>query len=64
MYFGTHVARIYLLGSLLGTNCAIGMSWLLRKSALEREGGLEAFKDALAEDYFIGKALWERSAHP
>lgn len=51
---------MYLLGTWAGQNCANGMSWLIRKEALEREGGLPAFAEYLAEDFFMGKAMWER----
>ena len=51
---------MYILASLLGENCANGMSWLVRKDALETEGGLAAFSDYLAEDFFMGKALWKK----
>ncbi len=44
----------------VGSNCANGMSWLLRKKALEQEGGMEAFTDYLAEDFFMSKAMWTR----
>lgn len=36
------------------------MSWLIKKSAVDNEGGLEVFTEYLAEDFFIGKALWTR----
>ena len=58
VYFGTQHARAYLIGSLLGENLANGMSWLVRKKALEEVGGLLSFTDYLAEDFFMGKALW------
>ena len=48
------------MASWLDQNCANGMSWLLRKTYLEEVGGLAAFSDYLAEDFFIGKALWSR----
>lgn len=51
---------MYLLANWFGENCANGMSWLLKKKALEEEGGLGAFAEYLAEDFFIGKALWLR----
>ncbi|XP_065842593.1 ceramide glucosyltransferase-B-like isoform X2 [Oscarella lobularis] len=60
IYFGTQHARVYLVADMLKRNCANGMSWLLRKSALEEVGGLAAFSEYLAEDFFIGKTLWER----
>ena len=36
------------------------MSWVVRKQAIEREGGLLAFSEYQAEDFFIGKALWNK----
>ena len=60
VYFGTQHSRVYLVANWLGQNCANGMSWLLKKSYLEEVGGLSAFSDYLAEDFFIGKALWSR----
>lgn len=60
VYFGTQHSRVYLLGNLAGENCANGMSWLFKKQALEQEGGLSAFSGYLAEDFFMGKALWKR----
>ena len=60
VYFGTQHSRVYILASVKGENCANGMSWLVRKQAIEREGGLLAFSEYLAEDFFMGKALWKR----
>ena len=60
VYFGTQHARVYLVAQVLDQNCATGMSAVVRKSALVAEGGLEAFSEYLAEDFFISKALWER----
>ena len=60
VYFGTQHSRVYLVANWLAQNCANGMSWLLKKSYLEEVGGLAAFSDYLAEDFFIGKALWSR----
>lgn len=60
VYFGTQHSRVYILASMKGENCANGMSWLVRKHAIEREGGLLAFSGYLAEDFFMGKALWQK----
>ncbi len=48
------------MGAWSGQNCANGMSWLIRKKALEQVGGLQAFREYLAEDFFMGKAMWLR----
>lgn len=60
IYFGTQHSRVYLWANLIGRNCANGMSWVFKKSALEEEGGFAAFSEYLAEDFFMGKALWNR----
>ena len=54
---------MYLLATLANKNCANGMSWLVRKDALEQEGGLEFFKEYLAEDFFMSQALIDRFAN-
>ena len=61
VYFGTQHSCVYILASIKGENCANSMSWLVRKQAIEREGGLSvAFSEYLAEDFFMGKALWNK----
>ena len=60
VYFGTQHSRVYILASIKGENYANSMSWLVRKQAIEREGGLLAFSEYLAEDFFMGKALWNK----
>ena len=60
VYFGTQHSRVYIWANLIGENCANGMSWVLKKAALDAEGGVTAFSEYLAEDFFIGKALWNR----
>ncbi|XP_077283275.1 ceramide glucosyltransferase [Arctopsyche grandis] len=57
VYFGTAQARIYLAADLLRINCHVGMSSLVRREALDDIGGLAAFADYLAEDFFLAKAL-------
>ncbi len=37
--------------------CVIGKSMLMRKSDLEAVGGMNAFKDILAEDFIIGREM-------
>ena len=60
VYFGTHHSRMYILATLANKNCANGMSWLVRKDALEQEGGIEAFREYLAEDFYMNQALLDR----
>lgn len=57
VFFGCSQARMYLMADLLGINCHVGMSSMVRKEALERAGGLIAFAEYLAEDYFLAKTL-------
>ena len=63
VYFGTAHARIYLSADLIGINCPTGMSALMRKQPLDEAGGLEAFADYLAEDFFFAKSLTDRSVN-
>lgn len=51
-----------MLATLANKNCANGMSWLIRKDALEQEGGIEAFREYLAEDFYMNQALLDRYA--
>ena len=60
VYFGTHHSRLYLCANLIGPGCGTGMSWLIKKSAVDNEGGLKVFSEYLAEDFFIVKALKTR----
>ncbi|CAH0383655.1 unnamed protein product [Bemisia tabaci] len=60
IFFGTFQARIYLIADLLQINCHTGMSALIRKSAMEEVGGLQAFGCYLAEDFFYAKSLTDR----
>lgn len=60
VYFGTAHARVYLSADLIGVNCPTGMSALMRKPLLDEVGGLEAFADYLAEDFFFAKSLTDR----
>ncbi|PIC22047.1 hypothetical protein B9Z55_026665 [Caenorhabditis nigoni] len=60
VFFGTSHSKIYLAGNFLGFNCPTGMSSIFKKAALEECGGMAAFKDYMAEDYFLGKNLAAR----
>lgn len=60
VYFGTSHARAYLTADLLSINCATGMSALMRKSLLDEVGGIKAFGQYLAEDYFFAKSFTDR----
>lgn len=60
IYFGASAARMYLCADLLGINCHVGMSSLVRRAALEEVGGLAAFGDYLAEDFFMAQAVVAR----
>jgi ceramide glucosyltransferase len=53
VYFGTQHARMYMTINLIGINCVTGMSCLIRKECLDRVGGLRAFGNYIAEDYYI-----------
>ncbi len=39
VYFGTQSARMFLIGPLMNQTCIVGMSWLLKRDALEKVGG-------------------------
>lgn len=60
VYFGTAQARIYLTANLLRINCPTGMSALMRKNLLDEVGGIKAFGQYLAEDFFFAKSFTDR----
>lgn len=60
VYFGTVHARAYLTADLLNINCPTGMSALMRKCLLDEVGGIKAFSQYLAEDFFFAKSFTER----
>lgn len=60
IYFGTLVARIYLVADLMGINCHTGMSALMRKCLINEVGGIQAFSCYLAEDFFFAKSFSDR----
>lgn len=43
-----------------GFKCVTGMSCLMRKDVLDQAGGLIAFAQYIAEDYFMAKAIADR----
>ena len=49
------LGSVSFLDRFLGMPCVIGKSMLMKKDDLEALGGLEAFKDILAEDFIIGR---------
>ena len=55
VYFGTCQCRMYLAINLLGINCVTGMSCLMRKKVIDEAGGLQAFGNYIAEDYFFAQ---------
>jgi ceramide glucosyltransferase len=55
VYFGTCQCRMYLAINLLGINCVTGMSCLMRKKVIDEAGGLQAFGNYIAEDYFLAQ---------
>lgn len=60
VYFGTAHARAYLTADLLNINCPTGMSALMRKCLLDEVGGIKAFGQYLAEDFFFAKSFTNR----
>jgi ceramide glucosyltransferase len=60
VYFGTAHARIYLSADFIGINCPTGMSALMRKNLLDEVGGIAAFGQYLAEDFFFAKSFTDR----
>jgi hypothetical protein len=61
VYFGTCHARMYLFINFLGINCVTGMSCLMRKAVIDKEGGLKTFSNYIAEDYFLAKAFHDNN---
>lgn len=51
------IGSVSFLQRFLNMPCVIGKSMLMKKSNLESLGGLEAFKDILAEDFIIGREM-------
>ncbi len=61
VYFGTQHCRMYLFINLIGINCVTGMSCLMRKCVIDKVGGLKAFSNYIAEDYFIAQAFLDNN---
>lgn len=57
LQLNTWIATAIQFASTLGKPCVIGKSMLMKVSALRRIGGLESFKNILAEDYAIGHKM-------
>jgi ceramide glucosyltransferase len=51
------IGSVSFLYRFLDMPCVIGKSMLMKKDDLEALGGLEAFKDILAEDFIIGREM-------
>ncbi len=51
------IGSVSFLDRFLGMPCVIGKSMLMKKDDLEALGGLTAFRDVLAEDFIIGRAM-------
>jgi ceramide glucosyltransferase len=62
VYFGSQHARLYLAANFCNINCTTGMSMLAKKKLLDNVGGLAVFREYLAEDYFIAKAIKDSGA--
>ncbi len=51
------IGSISFLDRFLGMPCVVGKSMLMKKDDLQAIGGLETFKDILAEDFIIGREM-------
>ncbi|KAM7534500.1 hypothetical protein Aperf_G00000118543 [Anoplocephala perfoliata] len=59
VYFGCVLNRNAIALNQLGVPFFIGMSYVLRKSILDKFGGIAPFGKFLSEDYFLSKELFE-----
>ncbi|KAM7533865.1 hypothetical protein Aperf_G00000117685 [Anoplocephala perfoliata] len=59
VYFGCVLSRNAIALNQLGVPFFIGMSYVLRKSILDKFGGIAPFGKFLSEDYFLSKELFE-----
>jgi len=60
VYFGSNAARYHMAFHVLGVSCFTRMSYLVKKTELDRINGLSWFGRYLAEDFFIAKTLHEK----
>ncbi|CAH1796489.1 unnamed protein product, partial [Owenia fusiformis] len=60
IYFGCNIARNYLALNVFNVPCVTGMSYLVKKAALDEINGLSYYGKYLAEDFFIAKFLHEK----
>ena len=47
--------------NLIGINCVTGMSCLIRKEIIDRAGGLKAFGNYIAEDFYIAAEVTKQN---
>ncbi|XP_064618504.1 ceramide glucosyltransferase-B-like isoform X2 [Lineus longissimus] len=57
VYFGTALARMYVAVNVWGFCCVTGMSYLVKKTELDKVHGLVWYGKYLAEDFFLSQAL-------
>ena len=51
------IGSVSFLDRFLGMPCVVGKSMLMKKDDLQAIGGLETFKDILAEDFIVGREM-------
>src|SRR5438552_16253520 len=60
LYVGFSTYLVFVFDTVTA-KCCIGSSVALRRSTLNEIGGLESIADYLAEDYEMGRRIWETS---